>query len=57
MKDQLIKLRSIIRETCDRLDSEKLSTGGKIKQRNMIVQYLELASIKAGALLREMNED
>lgn len=57
MKDQLIKMRAVIRETCDRLDSEKLSTDRKRQQRNLILQYLEQASIEAGALLRELNED
>lgn len=57
MKDQLIKMRAVIRETCDRLDGEKLSTDRKRQQRNLIIQYLEQASIEAGALLRELNED
>jgi hypothetical protein len=57
MKDQLIKLRSVIREICDRLDGEKLASDKKRHQRNLIVQYLEQASIEAGALLRELNED
>lgn len=57
MKDQLIKLRSVIRETCDRLDGEKMSSDKKCHQRNLIIQYLEQASIEAGALLRELNEE
>lgn len=56
MNEQLIKLRSVIRETCDRLDGEKLCTEKTRSQRNMIIQWLEQASMEAGGLLRELNE-
>lgn len=57
MEEQLIKLRSTIRETCDRLDHQKLETEKKRHQRNSIVQLLEQASIEAGSLLRELQEE
>ncbi len=56
MRDHLIKLRSTIREACDRLEWEKFSSEKKRTQRNKIVQHLELASLEAGALLRELQE-
>ena len=57
MEEQLIKLRSMIRETIDRLDGENPSSEKKRNQRNMIVGYLEQASIEAGSLLRELREE
>lgn len=56
MKEQLIKLRAVARETCDRLDVENIEGDANKRQRNLIIQYLERASIEAGALLSNLNE-
>lgn len=56
MKEQLIKLRAVVRETCDRLDVENIEGDANKRQRNLIIQYLTEASIEAGTLLRNLNK-
>lgn len=56
MKEQLIKLRAVIRETCDRLDVENIEGDANKRQRDLIIQYLAEAGIEAGTLLRNLNK-
>ena len=54
--NQLIELRSILSKSVDLLELERLESDKKKHQLNLLIKYLEQASIEAGTLLRDLRE-